>query len=66
MGRRGGGGRLQLQLACVIFPGASALARAGGGEGRSALVLDTACLHTLLLYVSLSPVSILLRGSLSI
>ncbi len=48
---------MQLQLASVISPGAGAMGRAGGEEGRSALVLDAACLHPILLYVSLSPVS---------
>ncbi len=38
----------------------------GGGEGRSALVLDAACLHLVLHYVSLSRISILLWGSPSI
>jgi hypothetical protein len=33
MGERGGGGKVQLQLACVILPGASALGRAGGWRG---------------------------------
>jgi hypothetical protein len=62
----GGGGRVQLQQASLILPGAGALGRAGGKEGRSVLVLDTACLHPLSLCVSLSLISILLRGSLSI
>jgi hypothetical protein len=56
--------------ASLILPGAGALGRArgrgGGGEGRSALVLDAACLHLILHYVSLSHISILLWGSPSI
>ncbi len=61
-----GGGWVQLQLVSVILPGAGALGRAGGEEGGSVLVLDAACLHPFLLYVSFSAISILLRGSLSI
>jgi hypothetical protein len=38
----------------------------GVGEGRSALVLDAACLYLILHYVSLSHISGLLWGSPSI
>jgi hypothetical protein len=66
VGRGEGGGRKQSQPASLILPVAGVLGGGGGEEGRSALVLDAACLHLVLHYVSLSHISILLWGSPSI
>ncbi len=62
----GGGGRVQLQQASLILPGAGALGRAGGEEGGIRPCTRYSLLTPVSLCVSLSPISILLRGSLSI
>jgi hypothetical protein len=61
----GGQGATAAGLCYLAWGGCTGASR-GGEEGGPALVLDAACLHPVLHYVSLSHISILLRGSLSI
>jgi hypothetical protein len=66
---RGGGGTDVAGLSYLACSGFTWSVGGGGGgvvKGRPALVLDAACLHLALHYVSLSHLSILLWGSLSI
>ncbi len=66
MGGRGGGGQGAAATGLRYLAWGECTDTGGGGEGRSALVLAIACLYPPLLCVSLSPISILLWGSLSI
>ena len=65
-GERGGGGTDVAGLSYLACGGCTEAWGGGSGEGRPALVLDAACLHLALHYVSLSHISILLWGSLLI
>ncbi len=66
MGRGGGEGGGQTQPVSLILPEAGERAGGRGEGGRSVLVLDAACLHLVPHYISLSPISVLLWGPLSI